>query len=75
MEIDWDIVKKVTLWSYEDLIKKVLKVLSYKFIQDHYFNSSFFHKSLNSIESSAEITQNSAHSIILTSPSQPFFLH
>lgn len=36
MEIDWNIVKKMTLWKYEDLIKKLLKVLSYDFIQKHY---------------------------------------
>lgn len=36
VEIDWSIVKKLTLWSYEDLIKKILKVLSYNFIQEHY---------------------------------------
>ena len=36
MEIDWDIVKKVTLWKYEDLIEKLLKVLSYDFVQKYY---------------------------------------
>lgn len=36
MDIDWNIVKKMTLWKYEDLIKKLLKVLSYDFIQKHY---------------------------------------
>jgi hypothetical protein len=36
MGIDWNIVKKMTLWEYEDLIKKLLKVLSYDFIQKHY---------------------------------------
>lgn len=36
MEIDWDIVKKLTLWNYEELIKKILKVLSYNFIQEFY---------------------------------------
>jgi len=36
MEIDWNVVKKMALWSYEDLIKKILKVLSYNFIQEHY---------------------------------------
>lgn len=36
MEIDWDAVKKMTLWSYEDLIEKILKVLSHNFIQEYY---------------------------------------
>ena len=36
MEIDWNSVKKMTLWYYEDLIKKMLKTLSYNFIQEHY---------------------------------------
>lgn len=36
MEIDWNAVKKMTLWSYEDLIAKILKVLSYSFVQEHY---------------------------------------
>lgn len=36
MEIDWNIVKKVTLWSYEDLMEKIVKVLSYNFIREHY---------------------------------------
>jgi len=39
MEIDWNVVKKMTLWSYEDLIEKILKVLSYNFIQEHYNHS------------------------------------
>jgi len=39
MEIDWNVVKKMTLWSYEDLIKKNLKALSYNFIQEHYNHS------------------------------------
>jgi len=39
MEIDWNVVKKMTLWSYEDLMKKILKVLSYNFIQEHYNHS------------------------------------
>ena len=34
--IDWDSVKKQTLWSYEDLIKKLLSVLAYDFVQEHY---------------------------------------
>ena len=36
MEIDWNSVKKQTLWSYEDLIKKLLSVLAYDFVQEHY---------------------------------------
>lgn len=36
MEIDWNSVKKITLWQYEDLIEKILKPLSYSFIQEHY---------------------------------------
>ncbi|UCD26340.1 MAG: DUF4332 domain-containing protein [Candidatus Bathyarchaeota archaeon] len=39
MEIDWNIVKKMTLWDYENLIKKILKVLSYNFVQEHYNHS------------------------------------
>lgn len=36
MEIDWDIVKKMTLWNYEDLLKKIMSVLSFKFVQGYY---------------------------------------
>ena len=36
MEIDWDYVKKRTLWSYENLIKKTLDVFTYGFVQEHY---------------------------------------
>lgn len=36
MEPDWDQVKKQTLWTYEDLIKKLLDVLAYGFVQKHY---------------------------------------
>jgi hypothetical protein len=36
MKIDWDSVKKQTLWSYDDLIKKLLSVLAYNFVQEHY---------------------------------------
>lgn len=35
-DIDWDSVKKQTLWSYEDLIGKLLLVLAYGFVQEHY---------------------------------------
>jgi hypothetical protein len=36
VEIDWNSVKVQTLWSYEDLISKVLGVLAYDFVQEHY---------------------------------------
>lgn len=36
MKIDWDGVKKQTLWSYEDLIHKLERVLAYSFVQEHY---------------------------------------
>src|SRR5512137_2995982 len=36
MKIDWNRVKQQTLWSYEDLIKKLLSVLAYDFVQEHY---------------------------------------
>ena len=36
MEIDWSKVKRETLWHYEDLIKKLLNVLAYGFIQEYY---------------------------------------
>jgi hypothetical protein len=36
VEIDWDSVKKQTLWSYEDLIGKLLDVLAYDFVGEHY---------------------------------------
>jgi hypothetical protein len=36
VKIDWDSVKKQTLWSYENLIKKLLSVLAYDFVQEHY---------------------------------------
>lgn len=34
--IDWNLVKKMTLWDYDELIKKISEVLSYNFIQEHY---------------------------------------
>jgi hypothetical protein len=34
--IDWEGVKVQTLWSYEDLIRKLLGVLAYAFVQEHY---------------------------------------
>jgi hypothetical protein len=36
MKIDWDDVKKQTLWSYEDLIGKLQDVLAYGFVQEHH---------------------------------------
>jgi len=36
MIINWDFVKEKTLWSYEDLIKKLAQTLSYDFVQMHY---------------------------------------
>jgi len=39
MIIHWDFVKKKTLWSYEDLIKKLYQTLSYDFVQEHYNHS------------------------------------
>ena len=36
MNIDWEWVKKRTLWSYEDLVGKLQDVLAYNFIQKHY---------------------------------------
>lgn len=36
MEIDWELVKKRTLWHYEDLIKKINAVLSYGFVKYYY---------------------------------------
>ena len=35
-EPDWDLVKKITLWSYENLVDKLLDVLAYRFVQEHY---------------------------------------
>jgi hypothetical protein len=34
--IDWNLVKKMTLWDYEELIKKMTEVFCYSFIQEHY---------------------------------------
>jgi Domain of unknown function (DUF4332) len=35
VKVDWNHVKKLTLWSYEDLIAKLQDVLSYPFVQEH----------------------------------------
>ncbi len=34
--LDWKLVKKVTLWDYEELIKRILDVFSYSFVQEYY---------------------------------------
>jgi hypothetical protein len=34
--IDWDSAKRIALWNYEDLIAKMQKFLSYKFIEEYY---------------------------------------
>lgn len=39
MVINWDYVKKRTLWSYEDLMKKLYQTLGYQFVQEHYNHS------------------------------------
>jgi Domain of unknown function (DUF4332) len=36
MKVEWNDVKKLTLWSYEDLIRKLQDVLAYGFVQEHY---------------------------------------
>ncbi len=36
MEFDWSQVKKQTLWTYEELIKKLLEVLTYNLVQETY---------------------------------------
>ncbi len=36
MEIEWEQVKKWTLWNYEDLIKRISKVFEYPFVQEYY---------------------------------------
>lgn len=36
MKVDWDLVKKKTLWQYEKLIAKMLDVLAYNFVQAYY---------------------------------------
>jgi len=34
--MDWNLVKKMTLWDYEKLIKKISEVFYYSFVQEHY---------------------------------------
>jgi len=37
--IDWNLVKKATLWDYEDLIERMSGDFSYTFVQEHYNHS------------------------------------
>jgi hypothetical protein len=39
MNVNWDTVKKVTLWQYEELIQKLQDVLIYPFAQEYYNHS------------------------------------
>ena len=39
MTIDWTLVKKQTLWHYEELLKKLQKTLSYTFVREGYNHS------------------------------------
>jgi len=39
MQIDWTIVKKKTLWTYEELIQRILDVMSYETVSRHYNHS------------------------------------
>ena len=36
MEIDWTVVKKKTLWQYDQLTAKLVAVLEYGFVREHY---------------------------------------
>jgi hypothetical protein len=36
MEIDWEQAKRVTLWDYDELVKKLLKTLAYGFVLEFY---------------------------------------
>ncbi len=36
MEIDWSLVKKQTLWDYDDLVGKLLDVMAYDLVKEHY---------------------------------------
>jgi hypothetical protein len=36
MDIDWEQVKKLTLWNYEQLVDKLLRTLAYGFVLEHY---------------------------------------
>ena len=33
---DWSLVKKMTLWDYDELINEIVEVFAYSFIQEHY---------------------------------------
>jgi len=39
MQIDWAIVKKETLWTYEELIQRILDAMSYEIVSKHYNHS------------------------------------
>lgn len=39
MVINWDYVKKQTLWRYEELIRKIYQSLNYPFVQENYNHS------------------------------------
>ena len=36
MTVNWDYVKKTTLWQYEELVEKLQAVLAYPFVQQYY---------------------------------------
>jgi hypothetical protein len=36
MDIDWDLVKKETLWDYQQLVQKLLNTLDYPFVLEYY---------------------------------------
>jgi hypothetical protein len=36
MKVDWNRVKRQTLWSYEDLIRKLTQTLTYDFVEKYY---------------------------------------
>jgi hypothetical protein len=36
MDIDWEQVKQLTLWNYEQLVDKLLRTLAYGFVLEHY---------------------------------------
>jgi hypothetical protein len=39
MGIDWNEVKKMTLWNYEELMEKILQVFSYNCVLENYNHS------------------------------------
>ena len=36
MDINWKLVKQKTLWDYDDLVGKLLEVLAYDLVKEHY---------------------------------------